>query len=177
MEEEERSMELKELTTRTLKLFCISSVSDLGKALMEHLDDTGSMREYKSMVGGDLTRDWLQMVYQYYMADREKKKQDFTPACLGKLMSKLAGSADTIVDMCAGSGALTIQRWAESPDQKFELYEIDENVIPYLLYNLALRNIEADVWHGDVLTGDFTARYKIMKGEEYGKVTCVQPTI
>lgn len=36
------------------------------------------------------------MVYQYYMADREKKKQDFTPVCLGKLMSKLVGSADTI---------------------------------------------------------------------------------
>lgn len=28
-----------------------------------------------------------------------------------------------------------------------------------------------------VLTGDFTARYKIMKGEEYGKVTCVQPAV
>ena len=57
------------------------------------------------------------------------------------------------------------------------MYEIDENVIPYLLYNLVLRNIEADVWQGDVLTGDFTARYKIAKGEEYGKVTCVQPTL
>lgn len=170
-------MELKELTTRTLKLFCISSVSDLGKALMEHLDDTDSMREYKAMVDDDLTKDWLQMVYQYYMADREKKKQDFTPACLGKLTSKLVGKTDTFVDMCAGSGALTIQRWVENPDQKFELYEIDENVIPYLLYNLALRNIAADVWQGDVLTGDFTARYKIMKGEEYGKVTCVQPAV
>lgn len=170
-------MELKELTTMTLKLFCISSVSNLGKALMEHMDDTDSMREYKAMVDDDLTKDWLQMVYQYYMADREKKKQDFTPACLGKLTSKLVGKTDTFVDMCAGSGALTIQRWAENPDQKFELYEIDENVIPYLLYNLALRNIEADVWQGDVLTGDFTARYKITKGEEYGKVTCVQPAL
>ncbi|MDD6559451.1 MAG: N-6 DNA methylase [Lactimicrobium massiliense] len=170
-------MELKELTDKTLQLFHVTDVADLGKALMAHLDDTDSMREYKALVDGDLTKDWLQMIYQYYMADREKKKQDFTPACLGKLMSKLAGSADTIVDMCAGSGALTIQRWAENPGQKFELYEIDENVIPYMLYNLALRNIEADVWQGDVLTGDFTARYKIMKGEEYGKVTCVQSTI
>lgn len=170
-------MELKELTDKTLQLFHVTDVADLGKALMEHLGDTDNMCEYKALVYGDLTIDWLQMIYQYYMADREKKKQDFTPACLGKLMSKLAGSADTIVDMCAGSGALTIQRWAENPGQKFELYEIDENVIPYLLYNLALRNIEADVWQGDVLTGDFTARYKVMKGEEYGKVTCVQSAI
>ena len=170
-------MELKELTDKTLQLFHVTDVADLGKALMEHLDDKDSMCEYKALVDGDLTKDWLQMIYQYYMADREKKKQDFTPACLGKLMSKLAGSAETIVDMCAGSGALTIQRWAENPAQKFELYEIDENVIPYLLYNLALRNIEADVWQGDVLTGDFTARYKVMKGEEYGKVTCVQSAI
>lgn len=170
-------MELKELTDKTMQLFHVTDVADLGKALMAHLDDTDNMCEYKALVDGDLTKDWLQMIYQYYMADREKKKQDFTPACLGKLMSKLAGSADTIVDMCAGSGALTIQRWVENPDQKFELYEIDENVIPYLLYNLALRNIEADVWQGDVLTGDFTARYKVMKGEEYGKVTCVQSAV
>ena len=115
-------MELKELTDKTLQLFHVTDVADLGKALMEHLDDKDSMCEYKALVDGDLTKDWLQMIYQYYMADREKKKQDFTPACLGKLMSKLAGSAETIVDMCAGSGALTIQRWAENPAQKFELY-------------------------------------------------------
>lgn len=100
-------MELKELTARTLKLFYISSVSDLGKALMEHLNDTDSMSEFKATVDDDLTKDWLQMVYQYYMADRGKKKQDFTPVCIGKLMSKLVGSADTIVDMCAGSGCIS----------------------------------------------------------------------
>lgn len=50
-------MELKELTARTLKLFYISSVSDLGKALMEHLNDTDSMSEFKAMVDDDLTKD------------------------------------------------------------------------------------------------------------------------
>ena len=172
-------MELGELTREVLALFGVSDVADLGMALMECAvsENEEKMDAFCNLVAGDLSRDWLQMIYQYYMADREKKKQDFTPACIGKLMSKLAGSADTIVDMCAGSGALTIQRWAENPDQKFELYEIDGNVIPYLLYNLALRNIEADVWQGDVLTGDFTARYKIMKGEEYGKVTCIKSSV
>lgn len=170
-------MDLKELTDRTLELFEVDSPDDLGSALLDNISNTDKLKAFCDLVDGDLSVDWMQKIYQYYLADRKEKKQDYTPKSVARLMGALIGNADKVVDMCAGSGALTIQRWAENPDQKFELYEVDENVIPYLLYNLALRNIEADVWQGDVLTGDFTARYKVMKGEEYGKVTCVQSTL
>lgn len=99
----------------------------------------------------DLSVDWLQMIYQYYYADRKEKMQDYTPKSLALFMGKLAGEADKITDLCAGSGALTIQRWNMNHEQRFELYEFDENVIPFLLFNMAVRNIECTVYHSDVL--------------------------
>ena len=70
--------------------------------------------------------------------------------------------------MCAGSGSLTIQKWNQDHEQKFILYEIDENVLPFLLFNMALRNIECTVYHADVLQQQVFRTYKICKGENYG---------
>ena len=53
--------------------------------------------------------------------------------------------------------------------QKFELYEFDENVIPFLLFNMAVRNIECTVYHADVLQQENFHTYKISRGEKYGK--------
>lgn len=41
-------MELKELTDKTLQLFHVTDVADLGKALMEHLDDKDKRRRSKT---------------------------------------------------------------------------------------------------------------------------------
>lgn len=170
-------MELKQLYDKILELFGISEQSEgdgakeLGKRLMDSLNDVSIMDDFCELVGGDLTKDWMQMIYQYYLADRKDKKQDYTPANLASLLSSLAGSADMIVDLCAGSGALTIQRWCKNPDQEFELYEIDENVIPYLLFNLAVRNIKGTVYLCDVLQDETRNKWKVTKGEKYGKVT------
>lgn len=170
-------LELKQLYINTLKLFGISEQSEgsgakeLGEHLMQSLNDTQIMDGFCEIVGGDLTKDWLQMIYQYYLADRKDKKQDYTPANLANLLGTLAGDADVIVDLCAGSGALTIQKWCNNPDQEFELYEVDENVIPYLLFNLAIRNIKSTVFLCDVLQDETRNAWKVTKGEKYGKVT------
>lgn len=100
--------------------------------------------------------------------------QDYTPKSLALFMGKLAGEADKITDLCAGSGALTIQRWNMNHEQRFELYEFDENVIPFLLFNMAVRNIECTVYHSDVLQQEVYHTYKITKGEHFGKFKEVQ---
>ena len=70
--------------------------------------------------------------------------------------------------MCAGSGALTIQKWRQKHETRFKLFEIDENVIPYLLFNLVLRNIESTVCHMDVLQNEMYHKYKVKKSDKYG---------
>lgn len=172
-------MELKELTTKTIKLFGILSIDELSKALMECVvkNDTIKMQKFSDLVSNDLSKDWMQMIYQYYCADRKDKKQDYTPKCIANFMSRLIGESSETIDMCAGSGALTIQRWLDNPDTVFTLYEIDNNVIPYLLFNMAIRNIEATVIQADVLQQEIVNRWIIRKGEHFGKVTHLESAV
>ena len=80
-----------------------------------------------------------------------------------------------MVDLCAGSGALTIQNWnTASSKAEYTCVEMDKNVIPYLLFNLAVRNIEATVIHGDALLGRVYDTYKIHEGEKFGSVEVVK---
>lgn len=168
-----QSMELKELTDKTLELFGVTSPEQLGTALLTACNDPDKLRAFCDLVDGDLTQDWLQMIYQYYCADRKDKKQDYTPKCLSQFLSRLIGESAETIDMCAGSGALTIQRWVENPDTVFTLYEIDENVIPYLLFNMAIRNINATVHQSDILQDETVKSWSIRKGDRFGKVTCI----
>ncbi len=131
--------------------------------------DVDKLRRFKEIINDDLSVDWLQKIFQYYEADRKEKMQDYTPITLAKFVGKLAKHKD-IIDMCAGSGALTIQKWNLDHDCKFILYEFDENVIPYLLFNLTIRNIEAEVFQMDVLSQDVFREYKLIKSEEFSKV-------
>jgi len=170
-------IELKELTEKTLEIFDCQSVEDLSTALMESLEDENKLQAFSEIVGNDLTKDWLQMIFQYYQADRKEKKQDFTPKCLAQFLSRLIGDSVESIDMCAGSGALTIQRWVENPDTVFQCYEIDETVIPYLLFNLVIRNISATVSQCDILQDELYKTWIITKGEKYGKITYIKSTI
>lgn len=172
-------MELKELTTQTLKIFNVSDTKNLGSALLECAmsNDEIKMNDFCNLVENDLSKDWLQMIYQYYLAEREQKKQDYTPKCLAQFLSRLIGESDSTIDMCSGSGALTIQRWNEYPDMEFELYEFDENVIPYLIFNMSVRNINAVIHQSDVLQQEIVNSWKVQKGAKYGKVVNIKPTV
>ena len=110
----------------------------------------------------------VQKIFQYYQADRKEKMQDYTPKSLADFMGLLAGDSDTVIDMCAGSGALTIQKWNRNQELKFALNEFDVKVIPFLLFNMAIRNISCVVLHADVLQMEIYKEYRITKGEKYG---------
>ena len=172
-------MELLELKNKTLELFNIDSVDDLGNALLCSCknNEVEKFQKFDDLIEHDMSKDYLQMIFQYYMADRKDKKQDYTPACLGKFLSKLIGESIETIDMCAGSGSLTIQRCLDNPDGKMICYEIDGNVIPYLLFNLALRNKTAEVHRSDILQEEIYESYSINKGDKYGKITCIKSAV
>lgn len=162
-------MELKELTEWLFDLLGTRDVKDIPGALMKVVkeNDTSKYEKFCEKLP-DMSTDWLQKVYQYYLADRKEKMQDYTPKSLARFVSRLAGVSDVVIDMCAGSGALTIQKWSITPKQKFSLHEFDENVIPFLLFNMAVRNIECVVYHADVLQDEIYHTYIISQGDKYG---------
>ncbi|UXD81420.1 N-6 DNA methylase [Lactococcus phage D4044] len=166
-------MELTKLRDAMLKLFECEKVEQLSEKTMRVVlsNDFEKMDEFVELIGNDLSIDYIQKVYQYYLADRKEKKQDYTPKSLAKLMAILAMSKDKkIIDMCAGSGALTIQAWNLDNDIVVECLEFDETVIPFLLFNLQVRNIEGIVKHMDVLENEIFNIYKITRTDKFGKV-------
>lgn len=85
-------MELAELTSKTLKIFEISEVDDLSEAIMNSVfENRQKLKLFKELVR-NLEIDWLQKIWQYYLADRDNLKQDYTPTSLAKLVSHLTAT-------------------------------------------------------------------------------------
>lgn len=169
-------MELKELTDKMLELLDTKSTNEIADKIFDVVKNNNIeiYEQFTQLVNGDLSKDWLQKIYQYHLADREEKKQDYTPYSLARLAGMLAGDSNEVIDMCAGSGALTIQKWNLNHDIKFELYELDENVIPFLLFNMAVRNIECTVYHANILSEEIYNTFKIKKGIKFGRLEVVE---
>ena len=163
-------LELKELTAQFIEHF-----GALEQFSIEKLTDESCLH-YLKLVKGNLEIDYLQRIWQFYRADREDKKQDFTPPSLAALVGRLTHSQNEewVYDMCAGSGALTIQKWVQNKNAHFVCEELDTSLIPFLLFNLKLRNITGFVVNGDVLTGDRKAVYKLTAGARFSSIEAVQ---
>lgn len=166
-------MELSKLTQSVCELLNCGKdniVDSLQSAIFSNRKDD-ILSEYVNLVGGNLQTDELQKIFQYYYADRKDKCQDFTPLSIAKLVStQTVDGAKSIYDICAGSGALTIQAWTQNKDAYFYCEELDDNAIPVLLFNLALRNISGYVIHRDVLTMTEKDVYKLTAGKRFSQI-------
>lgn len=161
-------MELLELTKKTFNLFGVTDAPSLREAVKTCVETNNSelMAAWVSLVD-DLSVDWMQQIYQYNLADRETNKQDYTPKCLAEAVAKLSAvpGEKTCCDLCAGSGALTIQKWMTNKDLFFYCIELDENVLPFLLFNLAARRINGYVISSDALTQELSRAWIVRNGE------------
>lgn len=126
---------------------------------------------YVDMVNGDLATDNLQKIFQYHYAERKEKCQDYTPKSIAKLCATATETGgSTVYDLCAGSGALTIQKWVQNPDKTFICEELDERVIPFLLFNMAVRNMRGYVINRDALTLELTKVYRLIQGKMFSTI-------
>lgn len=160
-------MELLEFKGRILELCNVKEIKDIGDVLMSVVlnNDVDFFCKYEAII--DDTKDWLQALWQYYEADRTEKKQDYTPKSLCKLVASLAGKADTVYDCCGGSGALTKAFIDMHGTKNVLVEELDERVIPFLLFNLCLHNINGYVVNGNALTKESKRCFQLICGEKY----------
>lgn len=113
----------------------------------------------------DVSYDWFHEYFQEEHADRKDKKQDFTPRSVATLLTELVGADHNGLhyEPCAGTGGITIAAWQRdrmehSPfDYRPSWYvytceELSDRAIPFLLFNLMIRGMNAIVIHCDVLT-------------------------
>lgn len=118
----------------------------------------------------DLSFDWFTEYFQAEQSDRKNMKQDYSPDGIVTLTSELLGSTDSNADLCAGTGGLTIKRWSTNKDADFWCEEYSDRAMPFLLFNLAIRNMNAIVCHGDTLTREFKAIYQLKKAERFSNI-------
>ncbi|WP_099045118.1 N-6 DNA methylase [Leuconostoc citreum] len=121
----------------------------------------------------DLSYDWFTEYFQIVFSDREGKKQDFTPQGLIDIATGIAGDTVSNVDIGGGTGGLVIGRWNSNPEATQYVEEYSDAVIPFLLFNLAIRNMNAVVRHGDSLHQDFKTTYTLTKGEQFSDIDVV----
>lgn len=167
-------MELKEITKDIFSLFSVKDAKSFvqGVRLCVFSQSCNSVYDKYIELLPDLSIDWMQRIYQFYCADRKEKKQDYTPVALSRLVAFLTNcDNETVVyDCCAGSGSLTIQKWNTNHDLQFVCEELDENVIPILLFNLCVRNITATVVRKNILTGEVMESYCTTKNSKYSTI-------
>ena len=120
----------------------------------------------------DLSFDWFHIYFQEEYAERKTKKQDFTPNSLSKLLAELTGDTHNVHDTASGTGGLVIQKWNQQrllvhpaqyyPSNYFyQCEELSDRSIPFLLFNLLIRGMNAIIIHGDALNREVKQVYFI----------------
>lgn len=166
---------MKLTTDRINELLGIKESYQASDALMKILFDKEKREEmFKEFLKIEwrLDRDWFHAYFEEEHANKKKFAQDFTPDSISKLLSCIAGPSQNNLDVAAGTGSLMIQKWNQdrlsiSPfDYKPSLFfyqceELSDRALPFLLFNLMIRGMNATVVHGDALTREAKQVYFI----------------
>jgi type I restriction enzyme M protein len=150
-----------------LEICAVKEVFEVPQTLMEKLfsPEQSDLLNRIAVIYGDMQLDQFRDFFQEEGADRKKLKQDYTPDGLAELLARVSVSGESLADICAGTGSLTIQYLNYHPNVEFvRCEEFSTKVIPFLLINLAIRKIDAEVIHGDSLTQERFAVYAIKDG-------------
>lgn len=150
-----------------LEICGVKEVFELPQVLLTKLlsSEQSELLERIGAIYGDRQLDQFRDFFQEEGADRKKLKQDYTPDGVAELLARVSRSGKSLADICAGTGSLTIQYLNYHPDVEFvRCEEFSARVIPFLLINLAIRKIDAEVIHGDSLTREHFNIYAIRDG-------------
>lgn len=117
----------------------------------------------------NLSFDWFREYFQKVQADRGEKKQDFTPQSAINVLTGLFGNKATgmYFEPTAGTGGIVVSQWWRDclqhnplPGEKnsyathlyfYQVEELSDAALPFLLFNLTIRGMNATVFHGDSL--------------------------
>lgn len=167
-------MELKEKYKALQNALEIDSSESFSQGIMRVVTSSDALKYYDRYCEllPDISKDELRSCWQFWHADREDKKQDYTSDSLADVVVALLEpeDGDVIYDCCAGSAALSIGVWRRCKDVSFVCEELDKDVVPLQLFNFAVRNIRATVRVCNVLTRECEEQYEVIPGNKYASV-------
>lgn len=159
------------------KIFKVKEAFKLPDRIMSILfDEQEKAKVFQQLeeLNEDIETDFLREYFQNEQGDRQALKQDFTPASIGEIIAQITPEAETVADICAGTGGLSIEKWKHNKDAEFYFEEVSERTVPFLLLNLSIRGINATVKQGDSLENTTDVIYKLTRNGKYSDIEKVE---
>jgi len=148
----------------------------LMQILMDKPQREGLFRQFLA-ISTDVSFDWFHEYFEDEQAQRKTKKQDFTPEAVAKVLTRLTTGSHSNYDIAAGTGGITIAKWwadclsisywdYKPSDYFYCCEELSDRAVPFLLFNLAIRGMNAYVIHGDSLSRETKQIYFIQNDHD-----------
>lgn len=120
----------------------------------------------------DTSYEWFKNYFENEHSDRKLKKQDFTPESISDLMTQIVGDNSCYYEVAAGTGTIMISEWEKKRSINnykpynpriywYQVEELSDRAIPFLLFNMAIRGMNGIALHGDSITREFKDVYFI----------------
>lgn len=155
------------------RILGIKESFELPERLMEILRNTAGREkvfEEFMTIEADFSFDWFTDYFQESHSNRDNMMQDFTPKALCAMLPEIAGSYRNAADYCAGTGGLTIAAWNRNKSAFYFCAELSKRAFPLLLFNLAIRNMDALAVNQDILSGEIYGIYRLTQGERFSRM-------
>jgi len=145
---------------RIMEELNIREVHEIPTALTKTLLDSNACLVLLKAIQPYYSYEALLAEFEEHSADRKNYMQDYTPQCALDIIGGITPGSD-VRDVCAGIGGLSLAKFKTDNTVALRLEEYSKNAIAFMLLNLLIANIDAEVVEKNVLTGEELAYYKV----------------
>lgn len=159
---------------RIMEELNIREMHEIPTALTKVLLNSNRCSEFLKSIKPYYSYEALLAEFEEHSADRKNYKQDYTPQCVLDIIGGITSGGD-VRDVCAGIGGLSLAKFKADNTVTLRLEEYSKNAIAFMLLNLLMANIDAEVVEKNVLTGEELAYYKVESvASGFGRVAKVE---
>nr|DAG45443.1 MAG TPA: N-6 DNA Methylase [Caudoviricetes sp.] len=145
---------------RIMEELNIREMHEMPTALIRALLDSNTCSVLLKSIKPYYSYEALLAEFEEHSADRKNYMQDYTPQCVLDIIGGITPGGD-VRDVCAGIGGLSLAKFESDNTVALRLEEYSKNAIAFMLLNLLMANIDAEVVEKNVLTGEELAYYKV----------------
>ena len=159
---------------RIMEELNIREVHEIPTALTKALLDSNTCSVLLKAIKPYYSYEALLAEFEEHSADRKNYMQDYTPQCVLDIIGGITTGGD-VRDACAGIGGLSLAKFKADNTLTLRLEEYSKNAIAFMLLNLLMANIDAEVVEKNVLTNEELAYYRVESAiSGFGRVAKVE---
>ena len=159
---------------RIMEELNIREMHEIPTALTKALLDSNTCSVLLKAIQPYYSYESLLAEFEEHSADRKNYMQDYTPQCVLDIIGGITSGGD-VRDVCAGIGGLSLAKFKSDNSVTLRLEEYSKNAIAFMLLNLLMANIDAEVVEKNVLTNEGLSYYRVESATSgFGRVSKVE---